>query len=165
VKVGASVGVLPDQGGKTLGVGDDLTVWSTYADLRYGNFSLLGEYFGSNNDHGASATLDASSWGYWVMASYRFGAYEPVLRYGYLDSDGRGVQTGDGIRSAASGGTMDTLWECFLGVNWYIVGNEAKHEVKLQGGLVLGGSDDVPITGAEASADVTGFRTQLQVNF
>jgi phosphate-selective porin len=165
VKVGASYGLLPDQGGKTLGTGNDLSVWSIYADARYRQFSLLGEYFGSDNERGASATLDAKSSGYWFMATYRHGAYEPVIRYSYIDSDGRGVQIGDGIRSAASGGTHDTLEEWFFGANWYIVGNEAKHEIKLQAGYLFGESQDVPLTGAAAKANVQGFRTQLQVNF
>jgi hypothetical protein len=165
LKVGASYGFLPDQGGKTLGVGNDLAVWSAYADLRYGAFSLLGEYFGSDNERGASATLDSQSYGYWVMGSYRVGAFEPVVRYSFTDSDGRGVQLGDGIRSAASGGTHDKLSEWFFGSNWYILGNEAKHEVKLQAGFLFGESWDVPITGATARAYAEGFRSQLQVNF
>lgn len=164
-KTGASYGFLPDQGGKTLGAGNDLTVWSIYGDLRYRQFSLLGEYFGSDNEKGASATLDSSSSGYWVMASYRTGPYEPVIRYSYVDSDGRGVQLGDGIRSAASGGTHDKLAEWYFGVNWYLLGNEAKHEVKLQAGYLFGESTDLPITGARAKANVQGFRSQLQVNF
>lgn len=165
VKIGASYGHLPDQGGKTLGVGDDLAVWSAYADLRHRQFSLLGEYFGSDNERGASATRDSQSFGYWIMGSYRLGALEPVVRYGFVDSDGRGVQLGDGIRSAASGGTHDKLSEWFIGANWYLLGNEAKHEVKLQAGYLFGESEDIPITGAPAKANVEGFRSQLQVNF
>lgn len=164
-KVGASYGDLPDQGGKTLGIGNDLSVWSIYADLRFKQFSLLGEYFGSDNEAGASATRDSESSGYWVMGTYRVGAFEPVVRYSFTDSDGRGVQLGDGIRSAASGGTHDKLSEWFFGANWYIVGNEAKHEVKLQAGFLFGESKDIPITGAAAKANVEGFRSQVQVNF
>ncbi len=165
LKLGASYGFLPDQGGKTLGAGNDLAVWSVFADYRIRQFSLLGEYFGSDNEKGASATLDSKSGGYWIMGTYRHGPYEPVVRYSYTDSDGRGIQTGDGIRSAASGGTHDTLSEWFFGVNWYIVGNEAKHEVKLQAGWIFGESEDIPITGARAKANVQGFRSMLQVNF
>jgi hypothetical protein len=165
LKLGASYGYLPDQGGKTLGAGNDLAVWSAYADFTYKQYSLLGEYFGSDNERGASATLDSKSSGYWIMGSYRFGAYEPVVRYSFVDSDGRGVQLGDGIRSAASGGTHDKLSEWFFGVNWYILGNEAKHETKLQAGYLFGESSDVPITGAPAKAYTEGFRSQLQVNF
>lgn len=164
-KTGASYGFLPDQGGKTLGIGNDLTVWSIYADLRYRQFSILGEYFGSDNERGASATRDSQSAGYWLMGTYRTGAFEPVIRYSYTDSDGRGIQLGDGIRSAASGGTHDTLSEWFFGVNWYLLGNETKHDVKLQAGYLFGESKDIPITGAAAKANVQGIRSMLQVNF
>ncbi|MBK8858311.1 MAG: porin [Opitutaceae bacterium] len=165
LKVGGSLGILPDQGGKTLGAGNDLTVWSLYADYRLNDFSLMGEYFGSKNDHGVSATVDSESSGYWIQPSYRFGAYEGVVRYTYVDSDGRGVQTADGIRSAPSGGTMDKLSEWFIGLNWYILGNEAKHDVKFQAGYIMGESKD-SITGASGpKAKTDGIRSMMQVNF
>jgi hypothetical protein len=164
-KAGVSVGFLPDQGGKVLGVGNDLKVWSLYADMRYGKFSILGEYMGSDNEQGVSATRDSNSTGYYIQGSYRTGPWEPVVRYTFVDSDGRGIQTSDGIRSSASGGTMNELMELFLGVNWYIVGNEAKHEVKLQAGYLFGESRDT-INGASGpKANVQGLRSQLQVNF
>lgn len=165
IKTGASLGLLPDQGGKTLGAGNDLTVWSVYADYRKGDFSLMGEYFGSQNEQGVSATRDSESSGYWIQPSYRFGAYEAVVRYTYVDSDGRGVQTADGIRSAPSGGTMDKLSEWFIGLNWYILGNEAKHDVKFQAGYIMGESKD-SITGASGpKASTDGLRSMMQVNF
>lgn len=164
LKTGVSLGFLPDQGGKTLGAGNDLTVWSAYADYRQGAFSLMGEYFGAKNEQGVSATRDAESSGFWIQPSYRFGAFEPVVRYTYVDSDGRGVQTSDGIRSAPSGGTMDKLSEWYVGLNWYLLGNEAKHEVKWQAGYIFGKSEDA-LNGSYAEANTKGFRSQLQVNF
>jgi hypothetical protein len=164
-KLGASVGFLPDQGGKTLGAGDDLTVWSVYGDYRFRDVSVMGEYFGSNNEHGFSATRDTHSWGYWIQPSYRFGPYEAVVRYTYVDSDGRGVQTSDGIRSAPSGGTMNKLSEWFIGGNWYILGNEAKHDVKFQLGYIAGESRDSVAGASGPKARTEGIRSQMQVNF
>lgn len=164
-KAGTTYGLLPDQGGKTLGAGNDLKVWSIYADLRYRQFSLLGEYLGSDNEKGVSATQDSSSSAFYVQGSYRYGPYEPVVRYTFVDSDGRGVQTSDGIRSTPSGGTMNELTEWYFGVNWYIVGNEAKHEVKLQAGYLFGESE-YSLTGASGPKAYTrGLRSQLQINF
>lgn len=166
LKVGASYGFLPDQGGRTVGTGNDLTVWSGFFDWRYLDGSLIGEYFGSDNERGASATRDAKSDGWSLMATYRFTPrFEPVLRYSRIDSDGRGVQLGDGIRSAASGGTHDKMNEWFLGTNWYLLGDETKHEVRLQAGYLLGESSGVPITGAPAKATLRGFRSQLQLSY
>lgn len=164
-KVGTSYGYLPDQGSKTLGTGKDLAVWSIYADLRYRNFSVLGEYMGSDNEQGVSATQDSSSAGYYLQGSYRHGALEPVVRYTFVDSDGRSIQTSDGIRSTPSGGTMNELTEWFFGVNWYIIGNEAKHEVKLQAGYLFGETRDSILGVSGPKANTQGFRSQLQVNF
>ncbi len=166
LKLGATYGFLPDQGGRTVGTGNDLAVWSAYFDWRYLNGSLIGEYMGSDNERGASATRDSQSDGWSLMATYRVTPrFEPVLRYSRIDSDGRGVQLGDGIRSAASGGTHDKMHEWFLGTNWYLLGDEAKHEVRWQAGYIFGESSGIPITGAPAKATVQGVRSQLQLSY
>lgn len=159
-RVSASVGDLPDQGGRVLGAGDDLWVYNLFGELNRGPVNVQLEWFGSNNDHGASATLDSKSWGYSIQPAYRMGDVEGVLRYSYVDSDGRGVQTADGIRSAPSGGTMDKLSEWYLGLNWYIRGNDVKWQV----GYIHGESKDA-LTGAAAKATTDGIRSQMQLNF
>lgn len=159
--LGAAAALLPDQGGKTLGAGNDLTIYSLYGDVAVGGFALAGEYLTADVDRGASATRDASPSGYWIMASQKFTpVIEGVVRYSYLDSDGRGVNIGDGVRSAPSGGTMDKLSEIFVGANWYIMGND----LKLQAGYVYGKSEDT-VAGGSAEAEAQGFRSQFQVNF
>lgn len=159
--VGASVGFLPDQGGTTLGAGNDLTVYNAFVDANYGKFYLVAEYYGSSNENGAGANNDSSSWGYYIQPSYKLSsAWELVFRYGFVDSDGRGIQLGDGIRSAASGGTMDKLTEYFAGVNWYLRGDD----FKLQAGYVGGETKDT-LAGGNAKATTSGVRTQLQLQF
>ena len=166
LKLGATYGYLPDQGGRVVGTGSDLAVWSAYFDWRYQQVSFVGEYMGSDNERGASAIRDAKSNGWSLMTTFRLTPkLEPVLRYSMIDSDGRGVQLGDGIRSAASGGTHDKMHEWFLGTNWYLLGDETKHDVRLQAGYILGESNGIPITGAPAKATVRGFRSQLQLSF
>lgn len=158
---GAAVGLLPDQGGKTLGAGNDLTIWSVYGDITAGNFQLSAEYLAADVDRGASATVDASPSGYWVLAAYKFNKQiEGVLRYSSLDTDGRGVNLSDSVRSSPSGGTMDKLDEFFIGANYYIQGND----LKWQFGYVYGKSEDT-LAGAAAEAETTGFRSQFQINF
>jgi hypothetical protein len=159
--IGVGLGHLPDQGGKTLGAGDDLTVFSLYGDATLGNFSVLTEYLGSRNENGAAPGLDADSWGFYVQPSYKFSKnLEGVVRYSFLDSDGRGVNLSDGVRSAPSGGTMDKLQEFYLGGPYYVFGND----LKVQAGYVYGRSKDL-VSGAPASARTHGARTQVQVNF
>lgn len=150
---GAAFGHMNDQGG-LVGTGEDLTVGSVYSDTRLGDFRLIAEVLMS--DAG-----DSKPWGYHIQPIYAFNRYiEGVARLSYTDTDGRGIRTSDGIRSAPSGGTMDKLYEGYLGANWFIKGND----LKLQGGLVFGKSMD-GTDGSSAEATTFGIRSQLQVNF
>jgi len=159
-KIGASVGYLPDQGGKTLGAGDNLTVYGVYTDIQAGGFNFRGEYLWADNPHGVSATQDASPKGYYLQPTYRVGDFEGVVRYSSLDSDGRGVDLSDGVRSAPASGTMNKLNEWFVGGNWYLRGND----VKWQLGYIHAESKDT-ITGGMAKAKTDGVRSQMQLNF
>lgn len=160
-KVGVSLGYLPDQGGKTLGVGDNLTVYGVYGDVTSGNFNLAGEWLGSDNQHGVSATADSHGYGVWIQPSYKVSPeLEAVVRYSYVDSDRRGVDIGDGVRSAPSGGTMNKLTEWFIGGNYYIRGND----LKLQLGFIHAETKG-SLTGTSAKAKSEGVRSQLQLNF
>lgn len=155
-----SVGFLPDQGGKVLGVGNDLTVYNAFAEITSGGFDLQLEYFGSKNDQGVSATQNSSSSAFSIQPAYKVGKLEYVVRYTSVDSDGRGLSTGDLIRSAPSGGTMDKLTEWFGGINYYFRGNDVKWQI----GYIHGESKDT-ITGGTAKANTSGVRSQMQVNF
>lgn len=159
-RLGASVGFLPDQGGKVLGVGDDLTVYGLYGEVQSGGLFLRGEYVWSQNEHGASLTRDANSSGFYLMPCYRVGNLEGVVRYSYVDSDGRGVDLADGVRSAPSGGTMDKMSEWFAGFNYYFHSNDTKFQL----GYIHAESKDA-LSGAPAKAKTDGIRSQLQVNF
>jgi phosphate-selective porin len=159
-KVGASVGYLPDQGGKTAGTGSDLTVYGVYGDVSFGAANLQAEVLGSDNQRGVSATKDSKGYAYWIQPSYKVGNIEGVVRYSYVDSDGRGVDLADGVRSAPSGGTMDKLSEWFIGGNYYFKGND----LKLQVGYIHAKSKD-SLAGGSAGASADGVRSQLQLNF
>jgi hypothetical protein len=159
-----SVGFLPDQGGPSntgLGKGDNLTVYNAFADFTKGDFDLQFEYFGSDNQHGVSALKDSKSSAYSIQPAYKFtDKIEGVVRYTKVDSDGRGVQTSDGIRSAPSGGTMNKLDEWYAGFSYFFRGND----VKWQLGYIYGTTKDT-ITGGTAGAKTQGIRSQMQVNF
>ena len=160
-RFGVSVGDLPDQGGLVLGKGDNLTVYSVYGVVTAGAFDLEGEYFASKNDHGVSATRDSDAWAYWIQPAYFFTKeLEGVIRYSYVDSDGRGVNISDGVRLAPSGGTMDKMSEWYFGGNYLFRGND----VKLQLGYIHAESKDT-VAGAHAEAKSDGVRSQMQLNF
>ncbi len=156
----SSIGFLPDQGGKTLGVGDNLTVYNAFADIVKGPFDLQLEYFGSSNDHGVSATQNSKSSAYSIQPAYTIGNIEYAVRYTFVNSDNRGVNLSDGIRSAPGGGTMNKMSEWFVGGTYFFRGNDAK----LQLGYIAGQSKDT-VTGGAAKASSEGVRSQMQVNF
>lgn len=165
--IGAGVGSLPDQGGKSgtspfgVGTGGDLQVYSLYTDITAGRFGLAAEYLRAKVERGVSATQDANPAGFWIQPTFKVTEQlEAVFRYSVLDSDGRGVNVSDGVRSAPSGGTHNELTEMFFGGNWYIKGND----LKFQAGYVYGESEDT-VTGGPAKSKVQGLRSQLQLNF
>jgi hypothetical protein len=157
-------GFLPDQGGSgkmRLGRGFDLHVYSAYADLNAGLFGFMAEFLAADIDRGASATADATPKGFFLQPSLLLtDTVEAVIRYAWLDSDHRGVTLSDVIRSAPSGGTMNTFTEWYAGANWYLAGND----LKLQLGAVYGKTQDTP-AGAPSEAKAVGVRSQMQVQF
>lgn len=161
---GFGVGHLPDQGGSgpaNLGRGFDVTIYSIYADITAGRFSFLGEYIAADVDRGVSATRDARPAGFYLQPSFLVtGTLELVARYQSLDTDGRGVQLGDVVRSAASGPTMDRFKGWYVGANWYLRGQDMKYQL----GLLQGKTSDT-VTGAPAEARTLGVRSQMQITF
>ena len=161
---GVATGLLPDQGGSgttNFGRGFDLNIYSVYANVTAGRLGFMGEYLTAKVERGFNATTDAKPKGYYLQTSFLFtDAIEGVIRYGSLDSDHRGVQLSDVIRSAPSGGTMNKSEEWYFGGNYYLRGND----LKLQLGLVSGKTKET-ITGAPAEAKVIGVRSQMQLQF
>jgi Phosphate-selective porin O and P len=162
-KFGYETGFLPDQGGPgaTLGSGQNISLNGAFADVTVGGLNLEAEYEKAQDDSGIAVHHNADPDGYWIQGAYKFvPEWEGVVRYSYVNSDGRGVALSDGIRSAPSGGTMNTMDEWYVGGNWYIKGND----VKLQAGYIHGESNNT-VKGATAHAATDGIRSQVQVNF
>ena len=161
---GVGSGFLPDQGGfgtASLGRGFDLTLYSAYLDLNSPNWGLMAELLTADVERGASATADARPHGFYIQPSLMLTySVEAVVRYAWLNSDGRGVTLSDVVRSAQSGGTMNTFNEWYTGVNWYLRGND----LKLQVGAVYGKTKNT-LLGAPAEATVAGLRSQMQIQF
>lgn len=162
--IGVGASLQPDQGGfgtTNFGKGLDLKLYSIHALITKGKFMFMTEYLTSDIDQGVSAVRDASPSGFFIQPSYYLtDKLEAVVRFSYIDSDGRGVQLGDGIRSAPSGGTMDKLTEYYVGGNYYLKGQDLKFQL----GLVYGKTEDT-VTGGVAEADTFGLRSQLQLQF
>lgn len=161
---GVGMGVLPDQGGSgttNFGRGFDLTLYSVYFDAQIGRYGLMAEYLMADIDRGVSATRDAKPAGWFIQPSFLFtDTLEFVVRYQRLDTDGRGVQLGDVVRSAPTGPTMNKFDEWYAGANWYLRGNDLKFQLG-----ALSGKTKETVTGAPAEAKTVGVRSQLQIQF
>lgn len=161
---GVGIGHQPDQGGlgtANLGRGFDLTLYSVYFDAQIGPYGLMAEYLTADIDRGASATRDAKPAGWFIQPSFLLNDnLEFVVRYQRLDTDGRGVQLGDVVRSAPAGPTMNKFDEWYAGANWYFRGNDLKFQLG-----ALSGKTKETVTGAPAQAKTVGVRSQLQIQF
>jgi hypothetical protein len=162
--VGAGIGFLPDQGGfgaNNLGRGHDLAIYSLHADVTAGRFGFLGEYLAAEVERGRADNRNATPHGFFVQPTFLLTpTLEAVVRYQWLDSDGRGLNLGDVIRSAASGGTMNIFTEWYAGANWYVRGPDLRFQL---GGLY--GETKDTVAGAPAKARTVGVRSQVQVQF
>ncbi|MBT5902771.1 MAG: porin [Opitutaceae bacterium] len=156
-RVGAGVGFLPEQGGRRISGSDDLTVYNAYAVADFGKLDFMAEYLHSTIENGAGAGQDADPWGILLESTYfTSDALQLVGRISYVNSDDRGIKVSDGVRSAPSAFTGDNLTELYLGMNYYILGND----LKIQAGYVRGW---VEKNGVEEAAD--GLRSQIAINF
>ncbi|MBE2212783.1 MAG: porin [Opitutaceae bacterium] len=164
--VGASAGYLPRQGGRTPALAGstkaDLSVMNLMTEVTMAkNFTVAAEYYWGKVENGAGNGQTVDPWGFYIMPSYKLSpAWELVARYGYVDSDGRGINLSDSVRSAPSGGTMNKLTEMYFGGTWYLRGND----VKLSAGYVWGQTEET-VAGAPAQATSNGVRSQFQINF
>jgi hypothetical protein len=121
----------------------------------------MAEYLTADIDRGASATRDAKPAGFFVQPSFLItDTIELVARYQYLDTDGRGVNLGDVVRSAPVGPTMNLFEEWYAGANLYLRGNDLKFQLG-----AMSGKTKETVTGAPAEAKTLGVRSQVQLQF
>ena len=162
--IGVGGGFLPDQGGPGAthrGEGHDLSLYTAYFKFAAGRFGLMAEYLMADVEAGAALDRDAMPRGFYIRPSFMITEkLEAVARYSFLDSDGRGVDLADGVRSAPGGGTMDRLSELYFGGNWYLNRNDLKFSL----GALYAKSRNA-LNGDPAAARVYGLRSQMQVNF
>ena len=126
------------------GFGDTFGV-NTYLLFDYGDFELQSEFMLASVKYGASRSSDrpyytsksptAVPWGVYVMGSYKLlkfdgiGEFEPVLRYTYLDTDGRGVRGKDVVYGMDSEGLYDRACAYYAGINWYVNSKYLKYSL------------------------------------
>lgn len=162
---GLSAGYLPEQGGAgntRRGQGHDLAVGNAFLEVLGKRWGLQGEAFAGHVDEGAVNGGDASPWSYYLQASYlAFPTVEGVVRYSAVDSDGRGVDLSDAVRSAPSSGLLQSATEWYFGGNWYLKQNDLKFSL----GFLYAQGRALATSPPAAEARAYGVRSQMQVNF
>jgi phosphate-selective porin len=166
---------LPDQGGlgnTNIGLGDDITQGAAFLDVTFGRLQVATEFLHAEVGGTAPGGAKANSYvkGFWIQPSCMLTEkLELVARYSHTDTDGRGIRVSDGIRSSntlGSAATTNYLNEYYLGLNYYLLGNDLKLQFGYVGGETAGGRASNGIAnGAANQESVSGFRSQLQVNF
>ncbi len=138
--------------------------WNPFIKAKFGNLSLLAEYIGAFVKNGRNATdADAIPMGTNLVAAYRIGDIEPVVRYCYLDTDGRGTPMAIWRwSSAADEGVYDKAQTLFVGMNFYAAADAIKISAGYERGRFSGAPAGKP---AVNNADGDGVRVQFQATF
>ncbi len=130
----------------------DVTAFTGYVNYKFEGLDLLGEYFSGDLDE--QGDVD----GYALRAAYKFGKFEPVVRYSHVKADTFVIDTDELIRRAPSGGTVsggdNEIDSYYFGVNYYH--NKA---VSLMLGYEIAETD----SDTSDEVDLDGFRARLQV--
>jgi hypothetical protein len=161
------------------------SIWgyNPYGTVTWNGLSLTGEFIqagitnGRSTTPGAAAGADAGKtskaypYGFNVTPSYKLNdQWELVGRFSYLRTNGRGElisqQIPDGSNLVGTDGTLfNQSWAIYGGVNYYIIGNSLKLQVgyefaqfydRVAGSSTLFGGP---------RANVSAFRTRLQLLF
>ena len=120
----------------------------------------------SVQDGGMGNTRNATPMGVNVSAEYKFdigelGQIGPVIRYSWLDTDGRGIKMGDAVRRSTSGKTYNAGQSVYIGANWYVIGDSLKFQVGYEWAQL---NDNTAQTIAQHS-EANAVRAQIQVLF
>lgn len=136
--------------------GNDVVAYTGYVNYKLDGLDLLGEYF--HGDLGDFGDVN----GYALRASYRFGQFEPVVRFSHLEADDFKIDVDELIRRAPSGtdalasamGAGNDIDSFYFGANYYY----SKALTFMAGYEIAEAENDV---GTEI--DVDGFRARIQV--
>lgn len=142
--------------------------FNPYITAKFYGFYLWSDFFYSGVDNGRlNYTGTANPLGLNVGVEYRFdigdlGQLGPTVRYSWLDTDGRGIKTSDGIRNASANSTYDAAQSVYIGANWYLSGDAIKFQLGYEWAQFNGAQSGKT---AATIADANAVRAQVQVLF
>lgn len=138
-----------------------------YITFAWSGLSVQSDFLlASVQDGGMGNTQNSTPMGVNVSAEYRFdigelGQIAPVVRYSWLDTDGRGIKMGDAVRRSNSGQTYNAGQSVYIGANWYVIGDSLKFQVGYEWAQL---NDNIAQTVAQHS-EANAVRAQIQVLF
>lgn len=143
--------------------------YNPYLKYVNGDITMLAEYIDTN-------VGSVNPTGYNLTGIYKVSEkLEVVARYANLDTDGRGIQPGDGLRNIGTSGAgmasfgssergFNKADSIYLGANYYFNGDNAKVQAGFEKvDLTQGLASPAALTGGKADADI--FRVQVQILF
>lgn len=148
--------------------------------LTAGRFTLLGDFMSAFIENGTYENLTgakaATPWGATALVAYKLSdSFEPVLQFGYADSDGRGIgdntfrdfaNDGNGVSpgTGLASTTYDRAFTLFAGANWYITPKSLKLSAGLDCARFVGRPGNTAVN-TKQEADCIGGRVQIQALF
>jgi len=142
----------------------DMWGFNPYVSLKWQKFEMPAEFILGAVQNANSTQAQSNPWGFNITPSYKFTEqWEGVLRFSYLDTDGRGVAISDVERNAPTTGlNYEKSYAFYVGVNWYIIGNA----LKVSAGYEFARFDDSLTAGSlGADANCSALRAQIQLLF
>ncbi len=164
VQFGLNLGWQPGDDTYVLSTKQDSEVigYNPFVKATVSNFTFVGEWLGSHVKNGAFNGGNASPYGANLTAAYRYEDLEPVVRFSYLDTDGRGFYNNDVWRnSPGTGRIYDEAWTVFIGANYYLMKDAVRVSLGYEHARFSG--SPAGIAGNSASGD--GVCAQLQAVF
>jgi len=136
--------------------GNNVTAYTGYVNYNLDGLNLLGEYF-----HGDLDDLGDVD-GYALRASYKFGKFEPVVRYSHLEADDFKVDVDELIRRAPSGTDVlrtdpsvgNEIDSFYFGANYYY-----SKAITFMAGYEMADAEN----DAGEDIEIDGFRARVQV--
>ena len=140
-----------------------------YYSGNWRNLYFWGDYMASGVADGrkvGTGYAQANPYGVNFSIEYRFdigecGKIAPTFRYSWVDTGGRGLRISDAQRQATnSGTTYNNAQDFYIGVNWYLRGDD----LKIQLGYTYVQYSGVPSDKhSDSFADSSSVRLQFQM--
>lgn len=175
VKVGLNGGYGPEA--NKLNPMNASAMWAVnpYLQVKGKNWNLLAEFLSAGIEDGKKMADGKYNYAMPIGLNFifeylfetQFGKIGPVFRYAYLNTDGRGTTIGESLRRAPDASMTRVFRNAqafYLGVNWYLRGDDLKVQFCYEFGQFSGAPSNAPENDLQVE-DAQTFRVQIQMLF